>query len=117
METSSHEQKLTALDHSQPQSSSASNRLSPLSQIEEARKHIARASALLRGSGPDGERIAWMLEDTIGLLDASEFESDIDFGADFEVITREFLPVTKISATTDAPATKRKVGRARKVSR
>lgn len=68
-----------------------------LSESREERTALAKemmrgASAILKGLGDDYSRVGWIVEDALQLLENDEFESDVDFEADYDVLVREFSP-------------------------
>ena len=53
-------------------SDSKSNEQTSEDTLSEVREHVEYAAALLRKMGPEKERIAWLLEDTLSFLVQSE---------------------------------------------
>lgn len=80
--------------------------------VQEAREHIRRAGALLRSLGGDYARVGWLLEDAVEMLHEEEIEDDVDYSAEFEVLTREFIPTVRagLSGNGEIVARPKKAG-------
>ena len=72
-------------------------------RLNEAREQILRGTEILKTLGPDYARVAWLVEDSLGMLHSEEFDSMVDFDSEFEILTREFIPAVRQPDVIDRP--------------
>ncbi|MCC6954954.1 MAG: hypothetical protein IT290_12625 [Deltaproteobacteria bacterium] len=71
----------------------------------------------MKSLGADYARVGWMLEDAIEMLHDEELDGQVDYTAEFDVLTREFIPSIRAGLSGNGEIVERPKGKTSKRTR